>query len=84
MDVEVACCDDLFFDAHLALYSTQELCGYAETVGACEEGEVEAIVADDVVLKYMIGNGRISGQFDDSEVLLVSVRKAELWIYFHY
>ncbi|WP_135454916.1 substrate-binding periplasmic protein [Vibrio echinoideorum] len=44
-------------------------------LAALEEGEVEAIVADDVVLKYMIGNGRISGQFEDLEVLPYQLEK---------
>lgn len=42
---------------------------------ALEDGEVEAIVADDVVLKYMIGNGRMTGQFDDLEVLPYQLEK---------
>ncbi|CAK1851002.1 polar amino acid transport system substrate-binding protein [Vibrio crassostreae] len=42
---------------------------------ALEEGEVDAIVADDVVLKYMIGNGRMSGQFEDLEVLPYQLEK---------
>ncbi|PAW09879.1 MULTISPECIES: transporter substrate-binding domain-containing protein [Vibrio harveyi group] len=44
-------------------------------LAALENGEVEAIVADDVVLKYMIGNGRISGQFDNLEVLPYQLEK---------
>lgn len=44
-------------------------------LAALEDGEVEAIVADDVVLKYMIGNGRISGQFEDLEVLPYQLEK---------
>ena len=42
---------------------------------ALENGEVEAIVADDVVLKYMIGNGRQSGQFENLEVLPYQLEK---------
>jgi polar amino acid transport system substrate-binding protein len=44
-------------------------------LAALEDGEVEAIVADDVVLKYMIGNGRMVGQFDDLEVLPYQLEK---------
>lgn len=44
-------------------------------LAALEEGEVDAIVADDVVLKYMIGNGRMSGQFEDLEVLPYQLEK---------
>ncbi|BCN26641.1 transporter substrate-binding domain-containing protein [Vibrio alfacsensis] len=42
---------------------------------ALDRGEVEAIVADDVVLKYMIGNGRTSGQYLDLEVLPYQLEK---------
>jgi polar amino acid transport system substrate-binding protein len=44
-------------------------------LAALEEGEVDAIVADDVVLKYMIGNGRMSGKFEDLEVLPYQLEK---------
>lgn len=44
-------------------------------LNALDTGEVEAIVADDVVLKYMIGNGRISGQYEDLEVLPYQLEK---------
>ncbi|EDP59642.1 glutamate-gated potassium channel [Vibrio sp. AND4] len=42
---------------------------------ALEKGEVEAIVADDVVLKYMIGIGRQAGQFENLEVLPYQLEK---------
>ena len=42
---------------------------------ALDKGEVEAIVADDVVLKYMIGSSRLSGQFEDLEVLPYQLEK---------
>jgi polar amino acid transport system substrate-binding protein len=42
---------------------------------ALENGEVEAIVADDVVLKYMIGSGRLVGQFEELEVLPYQLEK---------
>lgn len=35
-------------------------------LAALEDGEVEAIVADDVVLKYMIDHGRTNGRFENS------------------
>jgi len=35
-------------------------------LAALEDGEVEAIVADDVVLKYMIAHGRTNGRFENS------------------
>ena len=44
-------------------------------LAALEDGEVEAIVADNVVLKYMIGNGRVGGQFEDLEVLPYQLEK---------
>lgn len=46
-----------------------------ELLQALERGEVEAIVADDVVLKYMIGNGRVRGQFENLEVLPYQLEK---------
>ena len=42
---------------------------------ALDNGEVEAIVADDVVLKYMIGSGKLSGKFEDLEVLPYQLEK---------
>ncbi|MGR5068267.1 MULTISPECIES: transporter substrate-binding domain-containing protein [Vibrio] len=46
-----------------------------ELLQALERGEVEAIVGDDVILKYMIGNGRVSGQFEKLEVLPYQLEK---------
>ena len=44
-------------------------------LSALDNGEVEAIVADDVVLKYMIGSGKLSGKFEDLEVLPYQLEK---------
>ncbi|GLR06523.1 transporter substrate-binding domain-containing protein [Vibrio hyugaensis] len=46
-----------------------------ELLAALDKGEIEAIVADDVVLKYMIGNGRLSGEFEALEVLPYQLEK---------
>ncbi|MGR5547936.1 transporter substrate-binding domain-containing protein [Vibrio sp. DNB22_12_1] len=46
-----------------------------ELLQALERGKVEAIVGDDVILKYMIGNGRVSGQFEKLEVLPYQLEK---------
>ncbi|MGR5237154.1 transporter substrate-binding domain-containing protein [Vibrio alfacsensis] len=44
-------------------------------LNALEQGEVEAIVADDAVLKYMIGYARERGKFQELEVLPYQLEK---------
>ncbi|BBM67277.1 ABC transporter substrate-binding protein [Vibrio alfacsensis] len=44
-------------------------------LGALDKGEIDAIVADDVVLKYMIGHGRLAGHFEELEVLPYQLEK---------